>query len=160
MAKGSRERSCTIEQFMRMNPQYFSRGKDPFITEDWIQEIEETLSVLSCKDEQKVLFVALKLIREAKHWWRSVRLLKEQRPSLYAARFNKLSRFAPYLVPDKEKNTRKFESGLGQGLYEQVVGYQVQTFLELVDKATVIKRSLYRGARAQNQRKGPMPPDF
>ncbi|XP_057965549.1 exopolygalacturonase-like [Malania oleifera] len=42
-------------------------------------DIEETLFVLPCTDEQKVVFAAFKLIGEAKRQWRSARLIEEQR---------------------------------------------------------------------------------
>ncbi|XP_057951056.1 uncharacterized protein LOC131145892 [Malania oleifera] len=135
MARSSRERSCTIEQFTRMTPPLFSGGAYPLmaknwvqdmedrqfshvqmsrreaytlVAKNWVQDIEDMFIVLPCTDEEKVLFAMFNLIGEAKCWWRSVRLLEEQRPDLttvqqYAARFVELSQFAPYLVPDEEK---------------------------------------------------------
>ncbi|XP_057954209.1 uncharacterized protein LOC131148506 [Malania oleifera] len=163
MATSSREQSCTMEQFTQMRPSLFFGGPDPLVAENCVQDIEDMLIVLSCTDEQKVLFATFKLTEEAKRWWRSARLLEEQRlepiavtwscfreisferyfpaivrsakvveflhltqgsitVSQYAARFIKLSRFAPYLVPDEERKVRKFEEGLRQSLFEQVVG--------------------------------------
>ncbi|XP_057952448.1 uncharacterized protein LOC131146712 [Malania oleifera] len=141
------------------------------------------LAVLPCIDEQKVLFATFKLTGEAKPWWRSARLIEEQRPdpvpvtwshfrnlfferyfpatvqrekaieflhltqgqmtvSQYAALFIKLSRFAPHLTMDKEKKVRKFKEGLRQNLFEQVIGFQAQTFVEVVDRATVIESGM------------------
>ncbi|XP_057975161.1 beta-1,2-xylosyltransferase XYXT1-like [Malania oleifera] len=76
---------------------------------------------------------------------------------MYTVRFLELSRFAPYMVPDEE---RKFKEGLRQKLYEHVVGFRAQTFLEIVDRATVIESGIQRGATAQSQRKRLAPSDF
>ncbi|XP_057969399.1 uncharacterized protein LOC131158547 [Malania oleifera] len=149
---------CSIKQITRMNPPSFSGGVDPFVAENWVQEIEETFAVLPCTEEQKVSFATFKITGEAKRRWKSVRLLEEQRS--YVARFVELSQFAPYMVPDEEKKVRNFEEALRQSIYEQVGEFQVQTFLEPVNKATVIETSLQRGARVQSQRKRPTPPKF
>ncbi|XP_057953797.1 uncharacterized protein LOC131148078 [Malania oleifera] len=57
----------------------------------------------------------------------------------YAARFLELYRFAPHLAADEEKKARKFEEGLKQSLFKQVIGFRVQTFAKVVDRATVIE---------------------
>ncbi|XP_057972697.1 uncharacterized protein LOC131160834 [Malania oleifera] len=78
----------------------------------------------------------------------------------YTTRFVELFRFAPYMVPNEERKARKFEEGLIQKLYEQVIGFQALTFLEIVERATVIESSIKRGTDAQSQRKRPAPSDF
>ncbi|XP_040991870.1 uncharacterized protein LOC121238868 [Juglans microcarpa x Juglans regia] len=55
----------------------------------------------------------------------------------YVARFIELSRFAAYLILDEEKKARKFEQGLNENIYEQIMGFQIRNFSELVNKATV-----------------------
>ncbi|XP_057969410.1 uncharacterized protein LOC131158559 [Malania oleifera] len=79
MAKSTGERGCTIKQFTWMKPPSFARRVDPIVVENWIQDIEEILAVLSCTDEQKVSFASFKLIGEAKRWWRSTILIEKQR---------------------------------------------------------------------------------
>ncbi|XP_057962121.1 uncharacterized protein LOC131153687 [Malania oleifera] len=91
MARGSRERSCTIKQFTRMRLLSFSGGADPLVAENWVQDIEDILAVLSCIDEQKMLFVTFKLTGEAKRWGRSTRLLEEQRPDPVAVTWSHLN---------------------------------------------------------------------
>ncbi|XP_057954069.1 uncharacterized protein LOC131148376 [Malania oleifera] len=61
------------------------------------------LAVLPCTDEQKVLFVTFKLIGEAKCWWRSARLIEEQRPNpvlVMWSRFRELffERYFPIII--------------------------------------------------------------
>ncbi|KAF5446946.1 hypothetical protein F2P56_032539 [Juglans regia] len=75
----------------------------------------------------------------------------------YAARFTELSRFAAYLIPDEEKKARKFEQGLNENIYERIVGFQIQNFSELVNKATVFERSIQRSAALLEQRKRTAP---
>ncbi|XP_041020385.1 uncharacterized protein LOC121262002 [Juglans microcarpa x Juglans regia] len=58
----------------------------------------------------------------------------------HAARFTELSRFATYLIPDKEKKIRNFS--------------------ELVDKATVFERTLQRSAAMHEQRKRTTPTGY
>ncbi|XP_057957137.1 AT-hook motif nuclear-localized protein 20-like [Malania oleifera] len=55
MARSSGERSCSIEQFMRMKPPSFVGGDDLIVAENWVQDIKVTLMVLLCMDEQKVI---------------------------------------------------------------------------------------------------------
>ncbi|KAF5442826.1 hypothetical protein F2P56_035444 [Juglans regia] len=187
------EGGCTIEQFNRMHPPLFHGRGDPTLAEDWIQDIEEILRVLTCTDEQKVAYATFKLTGEAKRWWISERTIREVKgteivnwphfkqiflerffPSLfredkamefatlvqgtmtvhqYAAKFIEISRFATYLIPDKEKKARKFEQGLNEKLYERVVGFQIQNFSEMVNKATAFERTLQRSAAMHEQRK-------
>ncbi|XP_057958406.1 transcription factor MUTE [Malania oleifera] len=68
----------------------------------------------------------------------------------YAAKFVELSLFAPYMVPDESKKAWRFEKGLRQGIYEQVVAFHVHNFSKLVDKATVVETSLLRSAEILN----------
>ncbi|XP_057981161.1 uncharacterized protein LOC131166592 [Malania oleifera] len=199
IAKSLGERNCMNEQFTRMRPPSFSRGATPLATENWIQDVEDIMTVLPCIEKQKVLFATFKLTREAKRWWRLARLIEELRSNLMvvtwsrfwelffyryfpatvrsaktakflhltqeqltvqqdAARFIKLSRFGPHLALDKEKKARKFEEGLRQNFFEQVIGFLAQTFMEVVDRAAVIESGMQRGTAAQSQR--PMPQGF
>ncbi|XP_040996140.1 uncharacterized protein LOC121242327 [Juglans microcarpa x Juglans regia] len=68
---------CTIEHFNRMHPPTFDGRGDATLAEDWIQDIEEIIRVINCTDEQKVLYSAFKLTREAKRWWSSERTIRE-----------------------------------------------------------------------------------
>ncbi|XP_057953960.1 uncharacterized protein LOC131148252 [Malania oleifera] len=78
----------------------------------------------------------------------------------YAAKFMELSRFAPFMVLDESKKEKRFKRDLKHRIHEQVVVLQVQNFLVLVDKATIVEMSLQRGAEMSDKRKRPMPPSF
>ncbi|XP_057958686.1 uncharacterized protein LOC131151456 [Malania oleifera] len=60
----------------------------------------------------------------------------------YAAKFVELSHFAPFLILNEAMKAKKFEKGLRHRIYELVVGFQVQTFLELVYEASVLEKSI------------------
>ncbi|XP_057953965.1 uncharacterized protein LOC131148258 [Malania oleifera] len=57
----------------------------------------------------------------------------------YTTKVIELSHFAPYIVPNEAKKARKFDRGL---------------------RVVIAEASRQRGARIQNQRKRPMPPEF
>ncbi|XP_057953985.1 uncharacterized protein LOC131148282 [Malania oleifera] len=72
--------SCTFQQFDQKSPSTFEGGTNLIVVEDWIQEMEELLTVLHCTKEQKVQYPTFKLVGEAKRRWRSEKLVKEQHP--------------------------------------------------------------------------------
>ncbi|XP_054816854.1 uncharacterized protein LOC129316453 [Prosopis cineraria] len=39
----------------------------------WIERIETIFKVVPCSEEQKVTLASILLVKEAKHWWKSVR---------------------------------------------------------------------------------------
>ncbi|XP_057950908.1 uncharacterized protein LOC131145734 [Malania oleifera] len=131
-------------------------GTNPIKVETWMQEMEKILAVLNCTKEQEVLFATFKLAREAKRLWYAMKLFEEQRAlpitmtwgrfNQYAAKFLKLSYFAPSMVPDEYQKVRWFERGLNQRIHEHMTCLQIQDFAELVEKATVVESSLQRGA--------------
>ncbi|KAF5472185.1 hypothetical protein F2P56_008922 [Juglans regia] len=71
------EGGCTVEQFNRIHPPLFDGRGEPTLAEDWIQNIEEILWVLTCTDEQKVAYATFKLTGEAKRWWVFERTIRE-----------------------------------------------------------------------------------
>ncbi|XP_057976151.1 uncharacterized protein LOC131163576 [Malania oleifera] len=142
-----------------MKPSSFAGGADPIMAENWIQDIEETLAVLPCTDEQKAVFATFKLKREAKPDFRHL-VQGQMTVSQYTAQFIELSRFAPHLAPDEEKKARKFKEGLRHNLFEKVIGFWAQTFAEVVHRAAVIESGLQRGITTQSQRKRPTPWGF
>ncbi|XP_035539690.1 uncharacterized protein LOC118344045 [Juglans regia] len=75
--RNSNEGGGNIEQFNRMHPPSFDGKGEPTLAEDWVQDIEEILRVLTCTDEQKVAYATFKLTGEAKRWWISERTIRE-----------------------------------------------------------------------------------
>ncbi|XP_057969522.1 uncharacterized protein LOC131158671 [Malania oleifera] len=159
---------CKIDQFTHLKPSSFEGGTDPIKDETWMEEMEKILTMLNCTEEQKVLFATFKLVGEAKRWWHAINLLEELRAvpiemtwghfKQYATKFMELSRFAPSMVPNEYQKVRWFERDLNQRIHEHMACLQIQDFVELVEKATVLESSLQRGAEASERRKKPMSP--
>ncbi|XP_059436492.1 uncharacterized protein LOC132169479 [Corylus avellana] len=77
----------------------------------------------------------------------------------YAGHFNELARFAPYLVADEQNRVRKFEHGLNPQIHERIVCFEIQDFVELVNKASLAEESVKRSALAMTEtRKRAAPP--
>ncbi|XP_057982395.1 uncharacterized protein LOC131167617 [Malania oleifera] len=78
----------------------------------------------------------------------------------YVAKFVELSRFAPFMIPNKARKTEIFEKGLQRKIFEPVVEFQVQNFSDLVDKASVLEKCLQGSIEPSEQRKRPAPSSF
>jgi hypothetical protein len=77
----------------------------------------------------------------------------------YASYFNGLARFAPYLMAKEENRVRKFEQGLNPRIHDHVVCFEIQDFVELVNKASLAEESVKRNAIAMAEsRKRVAPP--
>ncbi|XP_057980171.1 uncharacterized protein LOC131165985 [Malania oleifera] len=75
----------------------------------------------------------------------------------YAASFQELSRFAPFMVPDEVMKAWKFQRGPRKEIHRQTTIWQMQDFVTLVDKATIVEESLQEDVRVQNSKKRPAP---
>ncbi|XP_057958535.1 uncharacterized protein LOC131151297 [Malania oleifera] len=143
---------------MRINPPAFTGGPDLVAVENWVQEIEEIMVELNCTDKQMVRYAAFKMTGEAKRWWLSMKLLEDQRGDMtvaeYTAKFVELSRFAPFLIPNEVRKYVRCK------IYELVVRFQVQSFSELVDKASVLEKSIQSSIESSEQKKTPAPSSF
>ncbi|XP_057965463.1 uncharacterized protein LOC131156028 [Malania oleifera] len=78
----------------------------------------------------------------------------------YAAKSVELSRFTPFLIPNEARKAKKFRKGLRHRIYELVVGFQVHTFSKLVDKASVLEKSIQSSTEPSEQKKRPPPSSF
>lgn len=57
----------------------------------------------------------------------------------YAAKFNELSRFAPYQVSTDERKAKRFKQGLKPQLYSRVSLFQLKTFEAVMEKAVLVE---------------------
>ncbi|XP_057972830.1 uncharacterized protein LOC131160981 [Malania oleifera] len=141
-----------------MGPPSFSGGADPLATENWIQDVKDIMTVLPDVELFLELFfdwyfpTTVRIAKATKFLHLTQEQLTVQQK---AARFIEFSRFASHLAPDEEKKVRKFEEGLRQNFFEQVIDFRAQTFAEVVDIAAVIESDMQRGTAAQSQRKRP-----
>ncbi|XP_057982369.1 uncharacterized protein LOC131167589 [Malania oleifera] len=184
MARSSREHGCSIEQFTWMKSPYFAGGDEPIVVENWVQDNEETLAVLPCIDEQKVVFAAFKLTGEAKCWWRSVRLIEDQRLVLVPVIWDQFKElffelYFPSIVR-RAKAVKSMHLVQGQMTVSQYAAQfielshfaphlapnqekkarKAQTFTEVVNRATIIESGIRSGLVAQSQRKRPVPQGY
>ena len=58
---------CSLKDFCSHHSESFDRKGDHIHTENWLNSVEELLATLGCTNEQKVAYVAYKLLGEAKH---------------------------------------------------------------------------------------------
>ncbi|XP_057969490.1 uncharacterized protein LOC131158640 [Malania oleifera] len=145
---------CTIEKFMKMNPPAFSGAIDPTVAENWMQEIENILTVLHYTNEQRVLYATYYLasFREAKvqeFLSLSEGLMTVQQ---YAVKFIQLSCFYPYIFLDEAKKVRMVERNLKQDIYRQVAILKIQDFSKLVNRAIIAEEGLSRETEIQIQK--------
>ncbi|XP_057953926.1 uncharacterized protein LOC131148215 [Malania oleifera] len=144
-------------------------GPDPIAFENWVQEIKEMMIVPCCIDEQKILYALFKMMGERPvpvppSWARFKELFFDRYfPSFthedkvgeftsltqgsmtigeYATKFVELSCFTLYMIPDEVRKEKRFEKDLQRRMLEQVVVFQVHNFSDLVDKASVLEKSL------------------
>ncbi|XP_057975312.1 uncharacterized protein LOC131162725 [Malania oleifera] len=153
------ELGCSIEQFTRLKPSAFAGSADPVHAENWIQEIKKILDVLNCIERQKVTFPRSTTVRNAK--MEEFMNLTQQSLAVqqYDAKFQELSRFAPFLIPDEAKKAWKFQRGLRSDICKQTAILQFQDFVTLVDKATVAEECLLEDTEVQVKKKRPAPPN-
>ena len=60
----------------------------------------------------------------------------------YAAKFLQLFHFGMYLIPNEEKNVKKFEKGLNSRIRIMMSCFDIQDFSQLVNRALVYEESL------------------
>jgi hypothetical protein len=71
----------------------------------------------------------------------------------YASKFVELLRFAPYLVPNEELKTQKFEKWLHIRILDWVAGFELKNVVDIINKAVVVERTLKTNANFFNQNK-------
>ncbi|XP_057965424.1 uncharacterized protein LOC131155986 [Malania oleifera] len=75
----------------------------------------------------------------------------------YAARYIKLSRFAPCMISNEYEKARRFEKGLRKDIRRLVGMLQIREFSILVEKAAIVEAGLREDEVAQDQKKRPVP---
>jgi len=75
----------------------------------------------------------------------------------YSAEFLRLSRYAPYLIPDEETKVEKFQGGLVPRLLERIIFVKVADYSEMVHVATMAEKGIKTAAAEYFSRKRSMP---
>jgi hypothetical protein len=63
------ERSCSYQDFLKMNPPTFEPTTEPLDAEHWLRVLEQKFLLLTVTDEEKVRFIAQQLLGSATAWW-------------------------------------------------------------------------------------------
>ena len=72
----------------------------------------------------------------------------------YAAKFIKLSHFAPYLIPDESKKVKKFREGLNGRIRLLIIASGVDTFTEAVKRAMSLEEDFkYNPVSKESEKK-------
>jgi hypothetical protein len=58
----------------------------------------------------------------------------------YLAKFLRLSRYAPYLIPDEKTKVEKFRGGLVPRLLKRIIFVKVADYLEMMHVATMAEK--------------------
>jgi len=81
----------------------------------------------------------------------------------YLAEFQKLSRYAPCLIPDEETKVERFRDGLAPRILERIIFVKVTNYTEMVHIATMAEKGIKTAATDYINRKlsmsaGGLPP--
>lgn len=81
----------------------------------------------------------------------------------YSAEFQKLSRYAPTLVPDEETKAERFRDGLTPRILERIIYLQVTNYTDMVHTATMAEKGIRIAAadfvsRKRSASTGALPP--
>jgi hypothetical protein len=57
------------KEFMSHHPPTFSHSSDPLDADDWLKTITKKLEIVQCTDREMVLYVAGRLVGQARDWW-------------------------------------------------------------------------------------------
>jgi hypothetical protein len=64
----------------------------------------------------------------------------------YAVEFQKLSRSAPYLIPDEESKVERFRDGLSPRIRERIIFLKITSYVEMVHTATLAEKGIREAA--------------
>jgi hypothetical protein len=60
----------------------------------------------------------------------------------YSAEFQRLSRYAPNLIPDEESKAERFRDGLAPRILERIIFVKVTDYTEMVHVATMAEKGI------------------
>jgi hypothetical protein len=60
----------------------------------------------------------------------------------YSAEFQKLSRYAPHLIPDEKTKAKRFRDGLSPRIRERIIFFKITDYVEMVGTVTMIEKGI------------------
>ncbi|XP_062176061.1 uncharacterized protein LOC133881117 [Alnus glutinosa] len=74
----------------------------------------------------------------------------------YAVEFQKLSRYAPYLIPDEETKAERFRDGLTARIRERIIYLKIPSYVAMVHKTTLAEKGIREAAAEYASKKRTM----
>ncbi|XP_057780033.1 uncharacterized protein LOC130998636 [Salvia miltiorrhiza] len=147
-----------IEQFRRMGPPRFKGTEGPEDTEEWIRELERIFELMGCSEEQKDFkeLIMDRYFPQSYITQKETEFLNLKQGNMtlvdYERKFNKLSRYAPYLVDTDVKKARRFEQGLRPEICGIISALRLPTYREVIDRAQAVSNGLQLEIKDQQYR--------
>ncbi|BFG37957.1 hypothetical protein CerSpe_242310 [Prunus speciosa] len=83
----------------------------------------------------------LDVLREAKGREFMYLQQRDMTVTKYQARFEELSHFASYMIPDDARRAKRFEDGLRGEIKNKVVVLKISRYTEIMDRAYIVERT-------------------
>ncbi|KAK1435856.1 hypothetical protein QVD17_01627 [Tagetes erecta] len=95
-------KGCTYRHYMACKPEQFRGDKTATDALRWIEEIETTLDVSGCNEEDRVLFATQSFKGLAHSWWKTVRASMDRKKAFGMGWENFRQKFLEKFVPHHE----------------------------------------------------------
>ena len=67
------EQNRTFFKFHKMNPPVYNGEANPMAAQYWLETMEKIFSVVTCSEEEKVIYATHMLQEEADFWWKEAK---------------------------------------------------------------------------------------
>ena len=67
-----------------MKPPLFEGSTDPLDAEEWLSTMETILDFMELNDDEKIIYAAIVLRKEAYYWWKAVKTRRNVRDMSWA----------------------------------------------------------------------------
>jgi len=68
-----------LEDFLQHQPAKFNGKVSPDEVDQWMKDMERVFEAKRCLDKNRLAYTIYMLIREAEHWWASMKLMLEEK---------------------------------------------------------------------------------
>ncbi|GKV32449.1 hypothetical protein SLEP1_g41058 [Rubroshorea leprosula] len=150
------EQLTLVKQFQNMNLPSFKGVPNPYVAESWVKKLEKMFKLLICTDRQKVELAMFTFEAVLERKEREFMNLKQDDMTVdeYQIKFSYLMKFAPHVVNDEVKKTRKFQRGLKASIRNKVVPEMLKTYDEVLAMAQIIEQDMEEQKMETHDSKG------
>ena len=103
----NRNGKATLRDFLQLNPKTFASSSQPLDADDWLDEMNRTISAGNVAPEDRVTFVTFLLKGESAAWWKTRQALRAAVPPVTWEEFQQL--FRSHHMPDSLMDMKKEE---------------------------------------------------